>query len=63
MNTAKISPELMELLSLITGKKLTKKDITPPVLFMANLVVILIGVIYADGKVAEEEKSQTENYY
>ena len=58
MDTAKISPELIELLSLITGKKLTPKDITPPVLFMANLVVILIGVIYADGKVAEAEKAR-----
>jgi hypothetical protein len=54
MDTAKISPELIELLSLITGKKLSSKDITPPVLFMANLVLILIGVIYADGTVAEE---------
>ncbi|WP_094670924.1 dynamin family protein [Hydrocoleum sp. CS-953] len=58
MDTKKISPELIELLSLITSKKLTKKDITPPVLFMANLVVILIGVIYADGRVAEEERAR-----
>jgi len=58
MNSGKISAELVELLSLITGKKLTKKDVKPPVLFMANLVVILIGVIYADGKVAAEEKAR-----
>ena len=56
MDIAKISNESIELLSLITGKKLTKKDVTPSVLFLANLVIILIGVIYADGKVVEEEK-------
>ncbi|MEM1172999.1 MAG: dynamin family protein [Cyanobacteria bacterium P01_H01_bin.35] len=58
MDIAKISTESVELLSLITGKNLTKKDITPPVLFLANLVTILIGVIYADGKVVEEEKAR-----
>ena len=58
MDIAKISNESIELLSLITGKKLTKKDVTPSVLFLANLVIILIGVIYADGKVVEEEKAR-----
>ncbi|NEQ36008.1 MAG: dynamin family protein [Okeania sp. SIO3I5] len=58
MDITKLSNESVELLSLITGKKLTKKDITPPVLFLANLVIILIGVIYADGKVLEEEKAR-----
>ena len=58
MDIAKISNESIELLSLITGKKLTKKDVTPSVLFLANLVIILIGVIYADGKVVEEEKQK-----
>ncbi len=58
MDIAKVSAESVELLSLITGKKLSKKDITPPVLFLANLVIILIGVIYADGKVVEEEKAR-----
>ncbi|MGK7918641.1 MAG: dynamin family protein [Trichodesmium sp.] len=58
MDITKISTESVELLSLITGKKLSKKDITPPVLFLANLVIILIGVIYADGKVVEEEKAR-----
>ena len=58
MDIAKISNESIELLSLITGKKLTKKDVTPSVLFLANLIIILIGVIYADGKVVEEEKQK-----
>ena len=58
MDIAKISNESIELLSLITGKKLTKKDVTPSVLFLANLIIILIGVIYADGKVVEEEKAR-----
>ncbi|MGB3510795.1 MAG: dynamin family protein [Microcoleaceae cyanobacterium] len=58
MDTTKIQPDSIELLSLITEKRLTKQDITPPVLFLANLVIILIGVIYADGKVATEEKAR-----
>ena len=58
MDIAKISTKSVELISLITGKKLIQKDITPPVLFLANLVIILIGVIYADGKVAEAERAR-----
>ncbi|MDY7006802.1 MAG: dynamin family protein [Cyanobacteriota bacterium] len=58
MDTAKINAESVKLLSIITGNKLSKKDIDPPVLFLANLVIILIGVIYADGKVAEEERAR-----
>ncbi|GGA22379.1 dynamin family protein [Okeania sp. KiyG1] len=58
MDTAKINTESVKLLSVITGNKLSKKDINPPVLFLANLVIILIGVIYADGKVAEEERAR-----
>ena len=58
MDTAKISNESIKLLSIITGNNLSKRDINPPVLFLANLVIILIGVIYADGKVAEEERAR-----
>lgn len=56
MDIVKISNELIELFFFIIGKKLIKKDVMLLVLFLVNLVIILIGVIYVDGKVVEEEK-------
>src|SRR4028118_1737037 len=55
MNTSLISPQTIELVSLLTGQKLRKQDITPPVLFLAGLVTVLLGVIHADGTVSAEE--------
>ncbi|MBD1936296.1 dynamin family protein [Microcoleus sp. FACHB-68] len=55
MNTSLISPQTIELVSLLTGQKLRKEDITPPVLFLGGLVTVLLGVIYADGTVDAEE--------
>lgn len=55
MNNSLISPQTIELVSLLTGQKLRKEDITPPVLFLAGLVMVLLGVIYADGTVGAEE--------
>ena len=56
MDTSVVSNEAVDLLSCITGEKLSKKDVTPPVIFLASLVTVLLGVIFIDGKVAEEEK-------
>jgi uncharacterized tellurite resistance protein B-like protein/GTPase SAR1 family protein len=53
-----ITPQIIELLSRITGKKLDTRDITPPVLFLAALITILLGVMLADKKVTEEEKQR-----
>jgi len=58
MDVSLIGPETVELLSRITGGKLSKKEITPPVLFLVNLVIILVGVIYIDGVVTEQEKQR-----
>ncbi|MBD2043122.1 dynamin family protein [Microcoleus sp. FACHB-672] len=55
MNTSLISPQTIELVSLLTGQKLRKEDITPPVLFLGGLVTVLLGVIYVDGTVGAEE--------
>jgi len=55
MNNSLISPQTIELVSLLTGQKLRKEDITPPVLFMGGLVTVLLGVIHADGTVSAEE--------
>ncbi|NJL42716.1 MAG: TerB family tellurite resistance protein [Pseudanabaena sp. SU_2_4] len=42
--------------SKITDKDLTLKDLSPPVIFLASLVTVLLGVIYADLQVKDEEK-------
>ncbi len=55
MDTSLISSETVELVSLLTGQKLRKEDITPPVLFLAGLVTVLLGVMYADDTVSAEE--------
>ncbi len=56
MDTPVVSKEAVELLSRITEKNLSHRDVTPPVIFLASLVTVLLGVIFIDGKVAEEEK-------
>ncbi|WP_375512687.1 dynamin family protein [uncultured Nostoc sp.] len=58
MDTSLVSSQTVELLSQITGQKLTQKNLTPPVIFLANLVTVLLGVIFVDGTVAESEKQR-----
>jgi uncharacterized tellurite resistance protein B-like protein/ribosome biogenesis GTPase A len=60
MTTALVDSEAVELLSRVTGQKLSQKDITPPVIFTSVLVTVLWGVIYADGTVAPEEEQQLQ---
>ena len=55
MDTSLISPQTVELISRLTGQNLRKEDITPPLLFLAGLVTVLLGVIHADGTVSAEE--------
>ncbi|NJL63083.1 MAG: dynamin family protein [Methylacidiphilales bacterium] len=58
MATSLVGLEVVDLLSRITGKKLSQRDLTPPVIFLASLVTILLGVIFVDGTVAESEKQR-----
>ncbi|MEH1822989.1 MAG: dynamin family protein [Nostoc sp.] len=58
MDTSLVNSQTVELLSQITGQKLTPKNLTPPVIFLANLVTVLLGVIFVDGIVAESEKQR-----
>ncbi|MEH2262738.1 dynamin family protein [Nostoc sp.] len=58
MDTSLVNSQSVELLSQITEQKLTQKDLTPPVIFLANLVTVLLGVIFVDGTVAESEKQR-----
>ena len=56
MDTSLVSSEAVELLSSITGEQLRQRDLTPTMLFIAALVTVLLGLIYADGTVEDEEK-------
>jgi GTPase Era involved in 16S rRNA processing/uncharacterized tellurite resistance protein B-like protein len=58
MNTQLIGSQAVKLLSKLTGQDLTVNDITPQVVFMADLIALLKGVIYADAKVSEDEIAQ-----
>ncbi|WP_377477765.1 MAG: dynamin family protein [Microcoleus anatoxicus] len=55
MDTSLISLQMVELVSLLTGQRLRREDMTPPILFLPGLVTVLLGVIYADGTVGAEE--------
>jgi GTPase Era involved in 16S rRNA processing len=55
MDVSQIQTETVNLLSNITGLKLREKDINPTILFLAALVSVLLGVIYVDTQVTEEE--------
>ncbi|WP_066376059.1 dynamin family protein [Anabaena sp. CA = ATCC 33047] len=58
MDTSLVNPQLIDLLSKISGQKLTERELTAPVIFLANLVTILLGVIFVDGTVTESEKQR-----
>jgi len=58
MDTSLIGAEAVDLLSRITGQKLSQRDLTPPVIFLAALVTVLLGVMLADGTVTDEEKQR-----
>ncbi|MEH1915429.1 dynamin family protein [Nostoc sp.] len=58
MNTLLIGNQVVDLLSRITGQKLTQRDATRPVIFLANLVTVLLGVMFVDGIVTDEKKQR-----
>lgn len=60
MDTSLIGTEAADLLSRITGQKLSQRDLTPPVIFLSSLVTVLLGVIFADSQVTSEEKQRLQ---
>lgn len=60
MDTSRVTSEIVDLLSRITGQKLSQRDITPQVLFLASLVTVLLGVMLVDGTVSEAEKQHLQ---
>jgi len=55
MDTSQIGSEAVDLLSRITGHNFTQKELTAPVIFLAALVTVLLGVIHADDKATDVE--------
>jgi uncharacterized tellurite resistance protein B-like protein/GTPase SAR1 family protein len=58
MNTVLVGSEAVDLLSRITGQKLSQRDLTPSVIFLAALITVLLGVTLADNTVTDEEKQR-----
>jgi len=58
MNTVLVSSESVDLLSRITGQKLSQRDLSPSLIFLAALVTVLLGVMVADTQVTEDEKQR-----
>lgn len=56
VNSKQVNGEVVELLSHLTRKNLTQGDITPPVVFWAALIMMSMGVMFADGIVEESER-------
>ncbi|WP_373528918.1 dynamin family protein [Nostoc sp.] len=55
MDTSLFSSRIVNFLSRISGQRLSQRDITPQVIFLALLIVVLRDIACADGVVTEEE--------
>lgn len=55
-----VSPEAVELLSRLTARKLYANQITPELMFLASLITMSLGVMFADGTVTESEANLLE---
>jgi len=60
MDLSLVNADTIALLSRITSKKLQAQDVTPIVLFLAALLTILLGVIFADTAVAYREEQRLQ---
>lgn len=58
MNTSLIENQIFNFLSKITDKNITQRDINSSLIFVANLIIILLGVMFADGIVTDKEKQK-----
>lgn len=60
MDTSLVGSEAVDLLSDITGQKLSQRDLTPPVIFLTALATVLLGVIFADKQVTTQEEQRLQ---
>lgn len=58
MDSQRITLEIVELLSRITGQTLRQEDLSPSIVFLSALITVLQGVMLQDGQITEEEKQQ-----
>ncbi len=58
MDTSLISLQTVQFVSLLTGQKLRKEDVSPSILFLVSLITVLLGVIYVKGTASAEEMQQ-----
>jgi uncharacterized tellurite resistance protein B-like protein len=49
-----------EILKQITGQEIQNHHLTPRVMFLSSLATVLVGVIYADNNLADEERKYTQ---
>lgn len=50
--------EIAELLSQVSGQKIHAEDVDHRLLFISSLVILLVGVMYADSQITESEKQK-----
>lgn len=58
MDTSKIGSDVLVSFVKITGQTFHQQDLSPPIVFLAPLVSVLTGVMFADGSVTGEEKQR-----
>jgi len=58
MNPSLTENQVVDFLSKITGQKMSQRDVTPLVIFIANVIIVLLGVMFADGVVTDKEKQK-----
>jgi len=52
--------EIAELLSQVTEQEIKEEDVSHRLLFVSSLVILLVGVMYADKQVTESEKQRVK---
>ncbi len=60
MDLSLVNADTIDLLSRITSKKLQAQDLTPTLLFLAALLTVLLGVIFADTAVVYREEQRLQ---
>jgi replication fork clamp-binding protein CrfC/uncharacterized tellurite resistance protein B-like protein len=58
MRQSLVENHVVNFLSKITGQNMAQRDVTPLVVFVANLIIVLLGVMLADGIVTDKEKQK-----
>lgn len=58
MNKNQVNSVIVELLSDLTGEQLSQERVTPQLIFIAAVVIVLLGVIFADGTIEPSEEKR-----